>query len=477
MSKPVAWLCTAAAVRGHPTSSVSTTTESSSLSCSGVSLSAAASQCVLLLPRGGDGTSAENAPDDDNSQEPTTPRKRRSSRKKHETSRSSPVVEEILRQDNYYSILGISSDAQPPAIAKAYRRRCVLTHPDKTGGDRRAFDKVAEAYDVLSDETKKPIYDRYGKKGLEQQHVGGFSRSPEDLFRSFFGSANPFMASAQRNRSVKYQLEVTLEELYQGITRTVHVSPPTTPFMASSHHHHHTKRVQVHIPKGARHGQSIVLSGEMDFQDNQVPGDVIFILHQRPHAVFTRQGYDLALTVRIKLQEAITGVQRTIRHLDGKDVVMASARHSSNDPILIQNGDVQVLKGRGMPKDEVGTSFGDLYVVFEVELPRRKASAQESSLTSDERDELGRLLDKLEGTTTQSKPQVDPSSSPQVLKPAVMSDFGRGSGQPQSPNEEEEDSPFPGFGTQRQFSFSSPFFGASPNFDFADDENVQCRQM
>ena len=57
---------------------------------------------------------------------------------------------------------GKSSSA---AIQKAYRRRCVLTHPDKTGGDRRAFDKVAEAYDVLSDENKRHIYDRLGKRG------------------------------------------------------------------------------------------------------------------------------------------------------------------------------------------------------------------------------------------------------------------------------------------------------------------------
>ena len=70
------------------------------------------------------------------------------------------ITKSILRETNYYSILGLSSSSSSTLtqtqITKAYRRRCFLAHSDKTpDGDRRAFDKVAEAYDVLGDEEKR----------------------------------------------------------------------------------------------------------------------------------------------------------------------------------------------------------------------------------------------------------------------------------------------------------------------------------
>ena len=67
---------------------------------------------------------------------------------------------------------------------KAFRRRAVQTHPDKMpNGDRRVFDKVSEAYDVLSDESKRNLYDRFGERGVKNSHSAGFGGG---------GSANAF---------------------------------------------------------------------------------------------------------------------------------------------------------------------------------------------------------------------------------------------------------------------------------------------
>jgi curved DNA-binding protein CbpA len=205
-----------------------------------------------------------------------------------ESQKTDPILEDLLKQQDFYAILGVSKTATSSQIQKAYRKRAVITHPDKTGGDRRAFDKVSEAYDVLSDDTKRSIYDRFGKKGLQQHQTGGFpsSRSAEDIFRHFFGQH----AHVPRNRTVRYQLEVTLEDLYQGLTRSILVEQPNG-----------RKKIQVHVPRGYSSGEAIILSGEMDAHADSTPGDLIFLLQQRPHDRFVRKGHDLALHVTITL--------------------------------------------------------------------------------------------------------------------------------------------------------------------------------
>ena len=451
--------------------------------------------------------------------------------KKHDTPKSStdttdqkqrpkkkdnPIVQEILRQDDYYQILGLSksSSLDSTAIQKAYRRRCVVTHPDKMDGDRRAFDKVSEAYNVLIDEDKRQIYDRFGKEGVKNQEQYGSAgmSSAEDMFRSFFGGSgrSPFSQGRQaprRNRTVRYQLEVTLEDLYQGRVKSVLVAPPEpqNPFFPSRQRESsRSKRVEVHIPRGGQDGQAIVMSGEMDWDTDSAPGDLVFGLHTRPHKQFVRKGYDLAMTIELRCAEAVSGqFTRTITHLDGRELYIGM-KHSQDiedwdegltkksSVTSIQPGQVQVIKGQGMPKDELGTSFGDLYVIYKVKLPEPRGS-----LTDDERAELKRLLDKLEGIDSAGETGLAPRHPVVDMEPAALSDFGVASGTPPPVTENDfEDgasdgfSPFGHAGRSSSFYFSSsgsnagPFFGMRQGFGFDDgphgegsDENVQCRQM
>ena len=190
----------------------------------------------------------------------------------------------------------------------------------------------------------------------------------------------------------------------------------------------------------------------------------------------------------IGLDEAVNGVTRTIRHLDGRSLSIASARHLDNSVRVIQSGDVHVLKGQGMPKNAQGTEFGDLYVQYQVELPKTSAAA--SRLTAEEREQLGALIRKLEGRVQEHTASADVK----YLQSASVSDFGTASGRPEIPRDEEEDDHYHGdpfgspFGRGRSsFYYSpsggpSPFFGMNPEDLFrgappTDDENVQCRQM
>ncbi|XP_060761574.1 dnaJ homolog subfamily B member 6a isoform X2 [Neoarius graeffei] len=107
----------------------------------------------------------------------------------------------------YYQILGVSKDASQDDIKKAYRKLALKWHPDKNPDNKdeaeRKFKEISEAYEVLSDTSKRRVYDQYGKEGLSggggggRYHNGdpfaGFTfRNPEDVFRDFFGGRDPF---------------------------------------------------------------------------------------------------------------------------------------------------------------------------------------------------------------------------------------------------------------------------------------------
>ncbi|EDL75410.1 rCG23817, isoform CRA_a [Rattus norvegicus] len=111
---------------------------------------------------------------------------------------------------SYYEILDVPRSASPDDIKKAYRKKALQWHPDKNPDNKefaeKKFKEVAEAYEVLSDKHKREIYDRYGREGLtgagsgpSRSETGGMEpgftftfRSPEEVFREFFGSGDPF---------------------------------------------------------------------------------------------------------------------------------------------------------------------------------------------------------------------------------------------------------------------------------------------
>ncbi|KAL7493798.1 hypothetical protein ACHAWT_002665 [Skeletonema menzelii] len=198
-----------------------------------------------------------------------------------------------------------------------------------------------------------------------------------------------------RNRDLKYQLEVTLEDLYNGTTKHIAIQQPN-PLRP---HFPLRKEVEVTITRGMHSGQSVRLAGVVDSIPDAAPADVVFLMKERRHPVYTRRGSDLAMEVRLTLAEAIVGFKKKIVGLDGREIVIAK---------IIQTGDVHVLKGKGMPIRGVGGhDYGDLYVQYIVELPGGSSSSLQSSqaksqlntnnLTPHERVELARLLSKLEG--------------------------------------------------------------------------------
>jgi DnaJ-class molecular chaperone len=274
--------------------------------------------------------------------------------------------------------------------------------------------------------------------------------------------------------------------------------------------------IDISIPRGTYHNENVIASGVMDQDSSQPPGDAHFRIKVRPHTRFTNKGYDLALRIEITLAEAITGVSRTIRHLDGRTVRIVSAAvaaatatgNSGTDmcgggPVVIATGDVHVVKGEGMPKDARGTEFGDLYVQYQVNMPQNKGSVKSKdhkpTLTEAERNELDRLLNKLEGKTINTSKKVHwPFQSyvdRKIMTRASVSDFGKNA--PKANDHDASSSfsssstPFEPFGPgsgftpmgrNRGFFWSSSTSSGGTSHPFgqsvpSEDDGTQCRQM
>ena len=104
-----------------------------------------------------------------------------------------------MAQRDYYEVLGVAKDADAGQIKKAYRKLALQYHPDRNDSEEAEgkFKEASEAYEVLSDDTKRQTYDRFGHDGLRNQGFSGFSGA-EDIFSSF-GNHSISFASESRH--------------------------------------------------------------------------------------------------------------------------------------------------------------------------------------------------------------------------------------------------------------------------------------
>ena len=286
-----------------------------------------------------------------------------------------------MESNNYYKILGLNKSDNPTkvAIKKAYRKAALKWHPDKwtsksdsekTTAENK-FKQVAEAYEILSNPTKKNLYDQYGENGLKSggnpmngyNNMGNFQNGnnvymfnsttnrnntfgdftdPHTLFESFFNDFNTNQNSNNyrnnRNNIKRVNLYCSLEELYNGTTKKMKIT-----------HNTNEEIITINIKPGWKEGTKLTFN--VNF------GKVIFIIKEKTHKYFKRNNNDLIWICNLTKKQSEKGVLLTIPLLDKTEVKFST----KND--MIYNGKRKVLKEKGMPIKHTKTN-GDLIIDF-----------------------------------------------------------------------------------------------------------------
>lgn len=193
-----------------------------------------------------------------------------------------------------------------------------------------------------------------------------------------------------------------------------------------------TKILEVHVDKGMKDGQRITFRGEGDQLPDIEPGDVIIILQQKEHELFTRNDNDLYCTNNLSLTEALCGFQFTLKHLDGRDLVI-----NSPPGVVVSPGSVRCVVGEGMPFYRNPFEKGNLLVRFDITFP------PENFAPPEDLQKLEKLLPprpKIEIPTGEDVEEVD----------LVEFDESRSQGARREAYDDDDDDDHPGHGPRVQ---------------------------
>lgn len=322
---------------------------------------------------------------------------------------------------DYYKVLGVARDASPTAIKKAYHQMALKYHPDKNTSNRevaeKMFKQVSEAYDVLSDESKRKIYDKFGEEGLKNgipddaaksmgsnfQHFSKGGRNGGTTFYTFgnsdaynvfskvFGSKDPFGGdpfggggpgftrlfggsrgfedpfgtpqTSPRGEvpAIEFAFACSLEDIFHGCKKKFKVtrSLPGAGGKCVSN----DKEFEVQVLPGYKKGTKIRFDREGGIVEGYPPNelaDLVFVLDEAPSR-FKRSGADLTLDLRISLKEALLGTQLHLKGIDGKEFSIPLKGVS-------KSGRKLRVEGCGMPNRKTNHR-GDLFVIIEVTFP------------------------------------------------------------------------------------------------------------
>jgi len=283
-----------------------------------------------------------------------------------------------MQYKDYYKTLGVSRNATQDDIKRAYRKLARKYHPDvsQEKNAEQRFKEIGEAYEALKEPQKRAAYDQLGSRwqaGDEFQpppgwnvNLGGrrFTNKPfdfSDFFESLFGAAKQGAhhthRSAPAGKDQHTICAITLEQAYQGSTRTIELQVSARD--SSGQIQTQTRQLNVKIPQGIIQGQKIRLRSQGASGMGGGPnGDLYLEIEFKPHRLYRIEGRDIYLNLPITPWEAALGSTLAVPTLGGTVEMKIPANSQSGQKLR--------LKGRGFP----GNPPGDHYVLLQIVTPK-----------------------------------------------------------------------------------------------------------
>ena len=247
---------------------------------------------------------------------------------------------------DHYSTLGVPRNASQDEIKKAYRKLAMTHHPDK-GGNPVEFQKLNDAYEVLSNTDKRLQYDNPSSRPNNPFGAGNqfdnFDLS--DIFSQIFGGGRGPQAGFNQRQVFRTQVAITLVDAYHGREHALQLSTPTG-----------VKVVNVKIPAGINQGDQVRYENVID------NGTLIIGFHIMPDLRFDRNGDDLYCNLPISVLDLIIGTKVNFTSITGKTVEVTI-------PAKTQPSHQIRLSGLGMPLKNTPNVHGDQILLLKPFLP------------------------------------------------------------------------------------------------------------
>ncbi|MGH9533732.1 MAG: molecular chaperone DnaJ [Terriglobales bacterium] len=348
---------------------------------------------------------------------------------------------------DYYEVLGVERGADEQQIKSAYRRLAMKYHPDRNSAPEaeERFKEASEAYGVLCDPHKRGQYDRLGHAAFGAGGNGGPGFDPgafadfSDIFGDIFGFGDLFGAGArrrtraQRGGDLRYELQLSFEDVLFGAEKTVRFTrmevcadcrgrgtrkgaAPTAcaacggrgqvrfqqgffsvartcgtcggagsvirdPCPACRGRGRNQREVekQVTIPAGIDEDNQLRLAGEGEAGAQGGPsGDLYIAVAIQPHPFFERREAELSCSIPVSFPQAVLGCTLKVPSPWGE--------HALAVPAGTQSGAEILLRGLGVPRVN-GRGRGDLHVVVRIDVPQKVSREQRQLL-----EQLGELM-------------------------------------------------------------------------------------
>lgn len=340
---------------------------------------------------------------------------------------------------DYYKILGVDKKANDKEIRNAYRQLSKKYHPDKNPGDETAqhkFMEISNAYDILMDSEKRDIYDKFGENGLkngagnQQQRQNNNNNPFGNFFNQQFHQGPPKGQDVQTEinfdlsdffNGKNYEFQISMMDICnqckgtgssdglkhecnecKGKGRVLHtrnlghgmmqrIEIPCSKCNGSGKQIKHKckscngngsyqqeKTFNLYLQPGSPRNNVEIFEGKGPNQPGIIPGDFHVIMKENidNNLGYRRIGNNLYRTEVLSLKEAMFGNwSRDIKFFDNYDPKITISRKENES---VQNGDVEIIKGKGMPILNSNDEFGDLFIEYVVILPLKDKNLKEN---------------------------------------------------------------------------------------------------